>query len=208
MNPRARLGLAAGMPALLCCSCTYVEQRLADLHDCVLYRWHESALGVAADAKVGPLALTVGGWYAEWGVGKDTWWQSYGYVLTNHGYGVPITTLSPIAYGASLNRVLVTGSWGNGPTEPRAFDDADSWLLIDDVFDIDNGSPFALSTRQRIVDLFGVEVGVVPGITGLHVGFNVAELADALLGFVGIDIFGDDSHRRPPTLPYVPAERR
>lgn len=129
-------------------------------------------------------------------------------MLTNHGTGVPFTTLAPLIYDASLSRALATGSWGNCPQQPRAFDDVRSWLLISDVFDLDDNSPFELNTKHRIVDLFGVEVGIVPLFTGLHVGFNVAEFADALLGFVGIDIFGDDGVPRPATLPFVPLDPR
>src|SRR4030095_9255051 len=70
-------------------ACTYVQQRLDDLHDCVLYRWHQDAFGVAVEAKLGPLEAALGGWYADWGWGKDTWWQQPGYGLTNHRTRVP-----------------------------------------------------------------------------------------------------------------------
>jgi hypothetical protein len=184
--------------------CTYFEQRLTDFGDCVLWRWHQEALGVAVEAKVGPLDVGVGGWYADWGQGKDTWWQTPGFVLTNHGTGLPLTTISPIAYGASWSQLFATRSSGNQPTSPTAFADVNSWLLVSDVFDLDDGMPFELSGAQRVSDLFGVEVGVVPVFVGLRVGFNVAEFADALLGFVGIDIFADDGRPRPPTLPFQP----
>jgi len=187
-------------------ACTYVQQRLDDLHDCVLYRWHQDAFGVAVEAKLGPLEAALGGWYADWGWGKDTWWQQPGYVLTNHGTGVPFTTLSPLLYDASWTRVFATGSAGNNPNAPDQFDDVRSWVGISDVFDLDDELPFELTTRQRIVDAFGVEVGVVPLICGLHVGFNVAELADFVLGLVGIDVLGDDGHARQPTLPFLPAK--
>ena len=58
------------------------------------------------------VAGALGGWYADGGVGKDTWWQRPGDTLTNHGYGVPITTIGPIAYGQSWSRFLVTGTSG------------------------------------------------------------------------------------------------
>lgn len=207
MNRRRSQHFAALAATLPLGACAYLEQRAADLHDCVIYRWHQDALGIAAEAKVGPLALTLGGWYAEQGTGKDTWWQSPGSVLTNHGTGVPFTTLGPVLYDTSLSRVLVTGSWGNCPRDPRAFDDVRSWLLLTDTFDLDDGSPFRPSAARQISDLFGVEIGVVPVLVGLHVGFNVAEFADALLGFVGLDVFGDDGVPRPATLPFVPRER-
>lgn len=197
------------MPLLasLAAGCTYFEQRLVDLGDSVLWRWHQGALGVAVDAKVGPLDVCLGGWYADFGLGKDTWWQTPGFVMTNHGYGVPFTTLGPLAYGTSWSRVLATDSAGNHPGDPNAFDDVQSWLLVSDVFDFDDQSPFNLTPQRRISDLFGIEVGVVPVFVGLHLGVNVAEFADALLGFVGIDIFGDDGVPRPPTLPFVPSGR-
>src|SRR5690606_3019783 len=74
VTPRSvQLGAAAALLPLG--SCAWLDERMVDLHDSVLYRWHESALGVAATAKAGPLELALGGWYAEWGWGKDTWWQ-------------------------------------------------------------------------------------------------------------------------------------
>lgn len=199
----ARGALAA--TSLLLGSCSYLDQRLTDLHDCFLYRWHQDALGVAAVAKVGPAEVAVGGWYGEWGWGKDTWWQQPGYVLTCHGTGVPLTTLGPLAYDQSWARLLATSTSGNHPGAPDAFDDARAWLGIADVFDLDDGLPFRLSPQQRIADLFGVEVGVAPLFVALHVGFNPAEFVDFVLGFVGIDVFGDDGAPRPPTLPYIPA---
>jgi len=207
-QPRRACRLAAAAITLLLPSCSYLDNRLTDLHDCFLYRWHESALGVAATAKVGPLEATVGGWYADWGWGKDTWWQRPGYVLTCHGTGVPLTTIGPLAYGQSWSRLLATSSSGNHPAAPGSFDDARSWLFVSDVFDFDDERPFQLTSRQRIADLFGIEVGVVPLIAGLHVGFNVAEFADFLLGWVGIDVLADDGVERPPTVPFVPAPER
>ncbi|MFY9345621.1 MAG: hypothetical protein WAT39_24230 [Planctomycetota bacterium] len=199
------------LPALLLPllgGCSYFEQRLADLGDTVLWRWHDNALGVAVDAKVGPLAACLGGWYADFGQGKDTFWQAPGHVLTNHGTGVPFTTLSPLFYGTRWSRFLATSSAGNHPADPNAFDDTTSWLLLSDVFDLDDQSPFVLTPERRISDLFGIEVGVVPVFVSLHVGFNLYEFADALLGFVLLDIGGDDGVPRPPTLPFVPREQR
>ena len=188
--------------------CTWADQRLTDLGDCFLYRWHQDALGLAIEAKLGPLDAALGGWYAEWGVGKDTFWQRSGYVMTNSGYGVPITTLSPLVYGEPWSHALATSALGNHPAAPDTYTDVRSWLALSDVFDLDDGSPFVLSPAQKISDLFGIEVGVVPAIVGLRVGFNLAEFADLLLGCVGIDVFGDDGKPRPPTRPFVPAEAR
>lgn len=203
MTPRSvQLGAAAALLPLG--SCAWLDERMVDLHDSVLYRWHESALGVAATAKAGPLELALGGWYAEWGWGKDTWWQQPGHVLTNHGTGVPILQLGPLAYGQSWSRFLATSSWGDHPAAPEGFDDVRAWLVVGDVFDLDDQLPFRLSARQRFADLFGVEVGVVPLFVGLHVGFNVVEFADFVLGFAGIDVMGDDGVPRPPTRPFVP----
>lgn len=194
------------LPALLLAgsACTYFDRRMTDLADCFVWRWHSDALGFGADAKLGPVGAAVGGWYAEWGRGKDTWWQRPGYTLTNHGTGVPITTIGPLAYAQPWSRFLATSSTGNHPGDPNAYDDVDSWLGIADVFDLDDERPFALSTTQRIVDAFGVEVGVAPVFCQLHVGFNIAEFADFLLGWVGIDAFGDDGVERPATVPVLP----
>ncbi len=186
-------------------ACSYVDQRLADLHDCVLYRWNTDALGVAVEARLGPLDVAVGGWYAEYGWGKDTFWQRPGFVMTNAGLGVPLTTIGPIAYGEPWSRALATSALGNHPGAPDAFTDVRSWLGVSDVFDLDDGSPFVLTPQRRVADLFGIEVGVVPVFWGARVGVNVAELADALLGFAGIDLLADDGVPRPPTMPYVPA---
>lgn len=207
MNPGSLRPLVAIAALLPLSACAYLDQRLADLHDCVLYRWSSDALGVAAEAKLGPLDLAVGGWYSEYGWGKDTWWQTPGYVMTNHGLGVPITTLSPLAYGAPWSRVLATSALGNHPGAPDAFTDVRGWLGVSDVFDLDDGLPYRLSPQRRISDLFGVEVGLVPLFWGARVGFNVAEFADALLGCVGIDLLADDGRPRPPTMPYAPASR-
>lgn len=202
VKPFRRTLAALVLPPLA--GCTYFEQRFTDFGDCVLWRWHQSALGVAAEAKVGPLDVGLGGWYADYGQGKDTWWQTPGFVLTNHGTGLPLTTISPITYGASWSNVFATRSSGNQPTAPTAYTDVNSWLGVSDVFDLDDNAPFLLSPARRVSDLFGVEVGVVPVFVGLRVGFNVAEFADALLGFVGIDLFADDGRPRPPTLPFQP----
>lgn len=185
-------------------ACSYVDARLADLGDCFVYRWQSDAFGVGADVKVGPVGVVVGGWYSEYGYGKDTWWQTPGYTLTNHGTGVPFTTLGPFGYGQDLSRLFATGTTGNHVADPNGYDDVTSWLLLSDVFDLDDGSPFALTPAQRFIDMFGVEVGVAPLFIQAHVGFNVAEFVDFTLGIFFIDIFGDDGVRRPPTLPYVP----
>ncbi len=185
-------------------ACSYVDARLTDLGDCFVYRWQSDAFGVGADVKVGPVGVVVGGWYSEYGYGKDTWWQTPGYTLTNHGTGVPFTTLGPFGYGQDLSRLFATGTTGNHVADPNGYDDVTSWLLLSDVFDLDDGSPFALTPAQRFVDMFGVEVGVAPLFLQAHVGFNVAEFLDFTLGIFFIDIFGDDGVRRPPTLPYVP----
>ncbi|MEZ6037242.1 MAG: hypothetical protein R3F29_07160 [Planctomycetota bacterium] len=190
------------VPALA--GCTYLDQRMADLHDAFVYRFHDDVLGVAADAKVGPLGLVVGGWYAaQPGWGKDSWWQRPGSTMTNHGTGVPFTTLGPLGYGQSWSRLFATGTSGNHPGEPQAFDDVTSWLLLTDTFDLDDNYPFQLTAGQRIVDLFGVEVGVAPLFWEVHVGFNAAEFVDFLLGMVLIDVFGDDGVPRPPTVHMV-----
>lgn len=205
MRPSSRL-LGSLLP-LPFAACAYVDHRLDDLHDCFVYRFHQEALGVGADVKVGLLQLAVGGWYAEWGWGKDTWWQQPGYTLTNHGTGVPFTTLGPIGYGQSWARLFATGSKGNHPNDPHAYDDVTSWLLLADVFDLDDSAPFALTPAGSLVDAFGVEVGLAPLFVQAHVGFNLAEFADFVVGIVGLDLFADDGVKRPPTLPYV-GERR
>ena len=188
-------------------ACTYVDQRVQDLGDCVVWRWHDSAFGASVEAKVGPLAAAAGGWFADGGVGKDSWWQRPGRTLTNHGYGVPVTTLGPLAYGQSWSRVLVTSTRGNHIQAPDAFDDVTSWLLVSDVLDLDMAAPFILTPEQRLVDMFGVEVGLTPVFVHAHVGFNVAEFVDFTLGLFGLDLFGDDRVKRPPTLPFVPDAR-
>jgi len=185
-------------------ACSYMDARARDLGDCFIYRWQSDAFGVGADAKVGPLAAVVGGWYSEYGYGKDTWWQKPGYTLTKHGTGIPFTTLGPFGYGQSLSRLFATGSTGNHVANPKGYDDVTSWLLLSDVFDLDDSSPFALTPEQRLVDMFGVEVGVAPLFWQAHVGFNVAEFADFVLGIFYLDIFGDDAVERPPTVPYLP----
>jgi len=205
---RVQLAVVAAASLLSCSSCAYLQCRLDDLGDCFLYRWHESALGLAVEAKVSVVEATLGGWYADYGWGKDTWWQVPGHVMTTHGYGVPITTVGPIAYGQPLLRALATSTDGNPPGAPGAYDDVRSWLFLSDVFDLDDERPFQLTAGQRISDAFGVELGVTPLLFSARIGFNVAEFADLLLGFCFIDIFGDDGWRRPPTLPYVPAKSR
>jgi hypothetical protein len=192
---------------LLAGGCSYLQHRLDDLHDCVLYRWHTDAFGVAVEAKLGPIDAALGGWYAEYGYGKDTFWQRPGYVLTNSGVGVPFTTLGPFAYGTPWTHVLATSALGNHPAAPDAFTDVRGWLGVHDVFDLDDASPFRLQPKHRVAELFGIEVGAVPLFWGARIGVNVAEFADALLGFVGLDVFGDDGVRRPPTMPALPSGR-
>jgi hypothetical protein len=165
--------------------CTWAEQRLADVGDCFLYRWHHDAIACAVEAKVGPFELGVGGWYAEWGWGKDTFWQEPGFLLTSSGFGVPFSTLSPLAYGEPWWFLFATSVTGNHPGAPEGFTDVRSWLLLRDVFDFDDSSPFLMNAHRSISDQFG--------------------LADLLLGCCGLDIFGDDGRKRPPTLPFVPS---
>lgn len=204
MNVNACFRLLSLLPLA---ACSYVDARATDLGDCFVYRWQSEVLGVGADAKVGPLALVVGGWYSEYGYGKDTWWQTPGHTLTNHGTGVPFTTLGPFAYGQDLSRLFATGTSGNHVQDPSGFDDVTSWICLSDVFDLDDRSPFALTPAQRFVDMFGVEVGLAPLFLQVHVGFNFAEFLDFTLGIVGLDICGDDAVKRPPTLPFVPEGR-
>lgn len=185
--------------------CTWANQRLDDLGDCFLWRWHGDALGAAIEAKVGPLDAAIGGWYADGGVGKDTWWQRPGETMTNQGIGLPFTTFGPLAWGDPWENVFATSSLGNHPGAPDAFTDVRGWLGISDVFDLDEQYPYVLSPARRVSDLFGVEVGVVPAMVALRVGFNVAEFADLLLGCVFLDIFGDDGVERPATKPYAGA---
>ena len=127
-------------------------------------------------------------------------------MLTNHGVGVPFTTLGPLGYGQSWARFLCTSSAGNHPGDPRSFDDARAWLGLSDVFDLDDQAPFRLTTAQKVSDLFGVEVGVAPILWNVHLGVNVAEIADFVLGFVLVDVFFDDGRVRPPTIPVLPGD--
>lgn len=204
MTRRPLLTLLSLLPVT---ACTYLDQRMTDLQDCVVWRWHDSALGASAEAKVGPLGGAIGGWYADGGVGKDSWWQRPGYTLTNHGYGVPFTTLGPLMYGQSWSRLFATSTSGNHVQDPKGFDDVTSWLLVRDALDLDRGGPFALTPTQRLVDLFSVELGVTPAFVHAHLGFNLAEFVDFTLGWFGVDLFGDDLVERPPTVPYLPTVR-
>ncbi|MFN7589191.1 MAG: hypothetical protein ACK501_06870 [Planctomycetota bacterium] len=196
----------AALLLLATSGCSYLRARVDDLGDCFLYRLNQHAIGIAAVAKVGPAEVAVGGWFSEYGWGKDTWWQRPGYVLTNHGVGVPFTTLGPLGYGQSWARFLCTSSAGNHPGDPRSFDDARAWLGLSDVFDLDDQAPFRLTTAQKVSDLFGVEVGAAPLLWNVHLGVNVAEFADFLLGFVLVDVFFDDGRVRPPTIPVLPGD--
>jgi hypothetical protein len=62
-----------------------------------------------------------------------------------------------------------------------------------------------MNAHRSISDQFGLELGVYPLFWGARIGFNIAEFADLLLGCCGLDIFGDDGRKRPPTLPFVPS---
>ena len=197
------------LPLLLASAgCTYFEQRLTDLHDCVLYRWHTDGIGLAVEARLGPLDAALGGWYSDYGWGKDTFWQRPGRTLTSSGIGVPFTTISPLLYGSPWTRALATSGLGNHPEAPDAFTDVRGWLAVSDVLDLDDAYPFVLTPQRRVADLFGVEVGVVPLLWGARVGVNAAEFADFVLGFAGIDLLADDGVPRPPTLPYAPDAAR
>lgn len=185
-------------------SCAYWRARADDLHDSVLYRWHDGALGGALEAKLGPLDVALGAWIADTGWGKDTFWQTPGETLTRQGLGVPFTTLGPLLWRAPAGHFLATSALGNHPADPQSFQDVRAYLGLSDVFDLDGRYPYVLSPQRRIADLFGVEVGAVPVFWGARVGFNVAEFADFLLGFACVDLMGDDGEKRPPTIPYRP----
>lgn len=185
-------------------SCAYWRARADDLHDSVLYRWHDGALGGALEAKLGPLDAALGAWIADTGWGKDTFWQTPGETLTRQGLGVPFTTLGPLLWRAPAGHFFATSALGNHPADPQSFQDVRAYLGLSDVFDLDGRYPYVLSPQRRIADLFGVEVGAVPVFWGARVGFNVAEFADFLLGFAFVDLMGDDGEKRPPTIPYRP----
>jgi hypothetical protein len=193
------LAVAATAP-----SCAYWRARADDLHDSVLYRWHDGALGGALEAKLGPLDAALGAWIADTGWGKDTFWQTPGETLTRQGLGVPFTTLGPLLWRAPAGHFFATSALGNHPADPQSFQDVRAYLGLSDVFDLDGRYPYVLTPQRRIADLFGVEVGAVPVFWGARVGFNVAEFADFLLGFAFVDLMGDDGEKRPPTIPYRP----
>lgn len=50
-----------------------------------------------------------------------------------------------------------------------------------------------LTTKHKIIDQFGLELGAFGGVVGTRVGFNPLEFADFLLGFLGLDLLFDDS---------------
>lgn len=50
-----------------------------------------------------------------------------------------------------------------------------------------------LTTKHKIIDQFGLEVGAFGGVVGTRVGFNPLEFVDFLLGFAGLDLLFDDS---------------
>ena len=50
-----------------------------------------------------------------------------------------------------------------------------------------------LTTKHKIIDQFGLELGAFGGVVGTRVGFNPLEFVDFLLGFAGLDLLFDDT---------------
>jgi hypothetical protein len=157
---------------LLACSCflfgcSYLEQRGNDFLDCFKVSC-DVGLGGNLHLQVGPIGSGVGYWEgAEYGFfGRDRLESR-----TSLYIGLIVTHFESVSHGQGRSELVL--SWLYTWTFPNVV------LMGDGV---------------SIVDMFWVTIQF-RCLLGFRVGFNLAEFADFILGFFGLDICGDDRKR-------------
>ena len=184
---RRLLASAALVPCCLLGGCRYVADRVGDLLDPFRF-----AVGVGpglyADVRVTDFAATGLGYCDMTAAGMNGRHAFSDADLAGAGVGLLVSQSLRIQSGWSL----VPGD--SSQPDPMLGDAMQ--LLI--VLPLGAGRCDAYSLSDRGLRVADVRAGVALGYVGLDVGFSPGEFVDLLLGFVGIDIAGDDAAGREP----------
>ncbi len=160
--------------------CTYFENRARDLGDCFKAS-ADIGLGIQAAAVVGPVEANAGVW---WGYSPGLKGAEGINIFSGGDLGFPFSTAAGALgfYGGPLFTSIYEHSIESG-NEANSKDKSKRILcLLFFRYEI---------LPQRWKDYFWIEARARCFI-GATVGFNIAEFADFLLGWFGIDICGDD----------------
>ncbi|MCU0722311.1 MAG: hypothetical protein MUC63_01610 [Planctomycetes bacterium] len=200
---RANLVLSALLLALAGAApgCSYLEARGKDFADC----WRLTVglgIGASASVEVGPIGWGVGYWE---GYAVGVWGRQSPFAGAHQHLGIPFP-LGLIA--GPLAMAILPGGEGSDAfatmlfvaTEienvaPSGGEESEQWKRGQFL----HANAFLDSERDGWADYFWIEAGA-RCLVGVHAGFNPAEFLDFLLGWVGIDLCGDDE-KPPPELP-------
>jgi hypothetical protein len=172
--------------------CTFATKRLHDAHECVLYNGQFGG-GLSTDAKIGLVEVCVGASLGGCTFGKPTWWSRVT-KFSELSLGLPVLQLIYPVDTHMNQRDVNPGYDFHGPTylsrwavlgvtaKTYVHPFRNSWAVQTE----------ALENQRVVVDHFGMELGAFAGVVGVRLGFNVAEFTDFMLGWVGLDILGDD----------------
>lgn len=178
---------AAVVACALVCGCSYVKNRTNDLLDPFHLDVGYSP-GLYVDARATDFAAI--------GLGARG-----GHMVGVHGrFAVSYTTvnvaLGPVMLGDVI-RPEASALLGGESAYDRNHDILPGQMFFIPLLGSEHAPDWSLERRGVHVADFGANVAV--GIVGAGIGFSPGEFVDLLLGFVGIDIAGDDVSGRPPT---------
>lgn len=197
--------LAAALPG-----CGYLRERGRDLAECCVFEATYGP-GLTAGGKIGPLDAALGIVHFGTGFGKIDWW-SEPQVMKVRCYPLPLT-IGAGFFGdplASLTTNLLVRYYPSKSGEDRTQRVRESILFVTRPTRLANiehehvsGDRVAwfrrsgLSSRQRLVDDFGVDVSAFLLAGGVRLGINALELIDFLAGWFGVEVTGLDDDDSP-----------
>jgi len=179
--------------------CSYLEARGRDFADC----FKASAgigLGAATHVRVGPIGVGTGLW-SGYSVGLERnrevgYWEEHdvgfpfsivgAYLLLGNAGASTRSSKSPVNSLYFLSSYSTALSWPcRGPAGDYLNEgDVAFWLWT-------VGHNWDGVVDQKWIDYFWIEVSL-RAIIGVKAGFNIAEFADFILGWFGIDLCEDD----------------
>jgi hypothetical protein len=206
------LSLLLGLCAFPACG-RYWENRVRDLNECVIYDV-QCGVGLSADVRATRVAIGVGMSKADTAIGKIDWWtQRLRY--EEWSIGIPILQAGGFAFwtgllwldrlppAAGFIGMLSTRLLRRCGEIPNQLDGRSEEVRNGDfslmLVTIPSGE-CEYTSRQIIVDSFGIEFGAFVGLGGFRVGLNVAEFLDFVVGFTTADILGDDRAEKQATV--------
>lgn len=192
----------------------YISNRLIDLEESIIVEF-QAGTPASVDGKIGPIDVCAGFSIGKaWG--KPTWWRwEYGYRFINAGVpipqiGLPVVMVMNSEYrkvGKALlvatnthlmNKILDDGDVIRislcGLTEPGQIlfiNACESAERKEKRKDPKPKEFYSLLRRRTFVDNFGIEASACIGMIGFRGGFNIAEFADFIVGWFGIEITGE-----------------